>query len=122
MHTRAIGGRYLTGNFAPIWTESDAHWLPVTGELPKGLEGTLFRNGPNPQFWPTSPHHHWFGGDGMIHAFTIEKKCVRYRNRWVAHAEMAGGERRGASAVRSIWAARPECRRFRFLIALRIRT
>ena len=95
MHTRAIGGRYLTGNFAPIWTKSDAHWLPVTGELPKGLEGTLFRNGPNPQFWPTSPHHHWFGGDGMIHAFTIEKGRVRYRNRWVRapkwQAENAAG-------------------------------
>jgi carotenoid cleavage dioxygenase len=95
MDTPAIGGRYLTGNFAPIWTESDAYWLPVTGELPKGLEGTLFRNGPNPQFWPTSPHHHWFGGDGMIHAFTIEKGRVRYRNRWVRtpkwQAENAAG-------------------------------
>jgi carotenoid cleavage dioxygenase-like enzyme len=73
----------LAGNFAPIWTESDAYSLPVWGDLPKNLEGTLFRNGPNPQFMPTNPHHHWFGGDGMIHAFTVENGRVSYRNRWV---------------------------------------
>ena len=73
----------LQGNLAPIWTESDAYALPVVGELPRELRGTLYRNGPNPQFTPTSPHHHWFGGDGMVHAFTLEDGRVRYRNRWV---------------------------------------
>ncbi len=73
----------MQGNHAPIWTESDAYALPVVGELPRNLCGTLYRNGPNPQFIPISPHHHWFGGDGMIHAFTIGDGRVRYRNRWV---------------------------------------
>ena len=56
--------------------------LQITGEMPKELSGTLYRNGPNPQFAPRGPHH-WFGGDGMIHAFHIENGNVSYKNRWV---------------------------------------
>jgi len=68
--------------FAPVNTEADAGHLQITGEMPKELTGTLYRNGPNPQFAPRGPHH-WFGGDGMIHAFHIENGNVSYRNRWV---------------------------------------
>ncbi len=49
--------------------------------MPRALRGTFYRNGPNPQFAPRG-HHHWFGGDGMIHAFHIEEGRVSYRNRW----------------------------------------
>lgn len=78
-----VANPFLEGNFAPIWTESDAFSLPIVGELPAELQGALLRNGPNPQFMPANPNHHWFAGDGMIHAFTIENGRVRYRNRWV---------------------------------------
>ena len=37
-------------NLAPIPMECDAPHLKVTGELPRELNGTLYRNGPNPQF------------------------------------------------------------------------
>lgn len=72
---------YLVGNFAPVRSEDDFE-LTVTGEMPKGLAGALYRNGPNPQFEPRDPNHHWFSGDGMIHGFFIEDGKVRYRNRW----------------------------------------
>jgi carotenoid cleavage dioxygenase len=68
--------------YAPVNTEADAAHLHITGEVPKDLTGTLYRNGPNPQFAPRGPYH-WFGGDGMIHAFHIENGNVSYRNRWV---------------------------------------
>ena len=55
----------------------------VRGELPKELAGTLYRNGPNPQFAPRDSNHHWFIGDGMIHAFHVSDGRVSYRNRWV---------------------------------------
>jgi carotenoid cleavage dioxygenase-like enzyme len=72
---------YLAGNFAPVRSEDDFA-LTVTGKIPDGLNGALYRNGPNPQFEPRGTYH-WFGGDGMIHGFFIEDGQARYRNRWV---------------------------------------
>ncbi|MGO8918057.1 MAG: carotenoid oxygenase family protein [Stellaceae bacterium] len=74
---------YLSGNFAPITMECDAADLPVVGAVPRELCGTLYRNGPNPQFAPREERYHWFAGDGMIHAFHLEAGRVAYRNRWV---------------------------------------
>ncbi len=68
-------------NLAPIPMECDAPFLKVTGELPRELNGTLYRNGPNPQF--EAPGAHWFVGDGMLHAFHLENGRASYRNRWV---------------------------------------
>ena len=73
---------FLRGYYGPVNTEADAGHLQITGEMPKELLGTLYRNGPNPQFAPRGPYH-WFGGDGMIHAFHIESGNVSYKNRWV---------------------------------------
>jgi carotenoid cleavage dioxygenase-like enzyme len=68
-------------NLAPIAFEADAAFLKVRGELPRELNGTLYRNGPNPQF--ESPGAHWFVGDGMLHAFHLENGRASYRNRWI---------------------------------------
>lgn len=73
----------FSGNFAPIHLEGEAHDLPVLGTLPPALHGTLYRIGPNPQFAPRDQQYHWFLGDGMVHAFQIERGRVHYRNRWV---------------------------------------
>lgn len=68
-------------NRAPIPMECDAPFLKIEGELPRELNGTLYRNGPNPQF--DVPGAHWFVGDGMLHAFHLEDGRASYRNRWV---------------------------------------
>ncbi len=72
----------LAGGFAPIQMEGDVADVIVQGEVPKALSGTFYRNGPNPQFAPRGDYH-WFGGDGMLHAFRIRDGKVSYRNRWV---------------------------------------
>ena len=74
---------YLTGNFAPVRSEDDFLDVKVRGDIPRTLRGTYYRNGPNPQFEPRDPNHHWFAGDGMIHAFHIADGKVSYRNRYV---------------------------------------
>jgi len=74
---------YLSGNFAPVRSEDDFADLKITGEIPKGLTGTFYRNGPNPQFEPRDANYHWFAGDGMIHAFMVADGKVSYRNRYV---------------------------------------
>jgi carotenoid cleavage dioxygenase len=87
----------LSGNFAPIHMECDAPDLPVIGEIPKEISGTLYRNGPNPQFAPREGMYNWFGGDGMIHAFSIEDGRVAYRNRWVRTPKWEMEHRAGAA-------------------------
>jgi len=86
---------YLEGNYAPVSFEADANDLVVIGEIPRCLEGALYRNGANPQFAPRGQYH-WFSGDGMIHGFFFENGRVSYRNRWVRterwKAERAAGE------------------------------
>ena len=93
---------YLSGNFAPLLAECDANDLVVEGELPRELSGALYRTGPNPQFPPLGNSHHWFLGDGMVHALFIENGRVSYRNRWVRtqqfNEERAAGRRLYSSA------------------------
>lgn len=73
---------YLSGNFAPVAEEQTLTDLPVEGSLPKGLNGQLLRNGPNPV--DPGPGYHWFTGDGMLHGVLLEDgKARRYVNRWV---------------------------------------
>lgn len=71
----------LKGNFAPLRMECDIDDVIIRGEMPQDLNITYYRNGPDPQFPPRGKHH-WFGGDGMTHAFHIQNGKVRYRNRW----------------------------------------
>ena len=80
-------------NLAPIPFECDAPFLEISGELPRELNGTLYRNGPNPQF--SSPGAHWFVGDGMLHAFHLENGRASYRNRWVRTPKFEAERRAG---------------------------
>ncbi len=73
--------RPARSNLAPIPFECDAPFPRISGELPRELNGTLYRNGPNPQFEAEGAH--WFVGDGMLHAFHLENGRASYRNRWV---------------------------------------
>jgi carotenoid cleavage dioxygenase-like enzyme len=86
---------FLRGNYAPWPMEGEIQDLVVEGEIPREIEGSYFRNGPNPQFAPRGAYH-WFDGDGMIHAFRLRDGKASYRNRWVRTArfqlERAAGE------------------------------
>lgn len=75
---------YLSGNFAPVREEVTAFDLPVSGSIPKELEGRLLRIGPNPVEAPDPARHHWFGGNGMVHGLRLRGgKAEWYRNRFV---------------------------------------
>tara|TARA_R110002167_G_scaffold62754_2_gene177129 strand:- start:920 stop:2386 length:1467 start_codon:yes stop_codon:yes gene_type:complete len=84
---------YLQGLYEPVATETTALELPVIGEIPKDLHGAFVRNGPNPHQAPEGMHH-WFDGDGMIHAVYFENGRAEYRNRYIGtddyRAEKAG--------------------------------
>ena len=88
----------------PVASECVAADLPILGELPRALNGTLFRNGPNPQF-PVAAQH-WFTGDGMVHAFTLSDGSASYRNAWVRTAKWEA-ERRAGRPLVSDYTSRP---------------
>jgi carotenoid cleavage dioxygenase-like enzyme len=78
-----VANPYTVGNFGPVNRELTALHLPISGELPKNLAGILMRNGPNP-VGAIDDKHHWFVGDAMLHAITLEDGEARvYRNRWL---------------------------------------
>jgi carotenoid cleavage dioxygenase len=88
---------FLRGNFAPWPSEGVAPDLEVVGQIPRDLNGTYYRNGPNPAFEPPG-RYHWFDGDGMIHAVTLRDGRASYRNRWVESAGLRE-ERRAGKAL-----------------------
>jgi len=73
---------FLRGNFAPWRMEGTADDLEVIGQIPRDLNGTFYRNGPNPAYEPLG-RYHWFDGDGMIHGITLRDGRASYRNRYV---------------------------------------
>jgi carotenoid cleavage dioxygenase-like enzyme len=87
---------FLRGNFAPFRMEGDAPDLEVVGELPRDLNGTFYRNGPNAAFEPLG-RYHWFDGDGMIHAIRLQGGRASYRNRWVKSDGLLEERRAGHS-------------------------
>ncbi len=57
--------------------------LPIQGQLPLWLEGTLIRNGPAKFHFGTQMISHWFDGLAMLHAFTIGQGTISYRNKFL---------------------------------------
>ena len=61
------------------------YWLEeIEGNIPPGLQGTLFRNGPGLLDVHGVPVRHPFDGDGMVAKFTfLPDGRVHFRNRYV---------------------------------------
>jgi len=53
----------------------------IEGKVPEDLSGVYFKNGPNPIYEPEDGTHHWFQGEGMLHAFIFKEGKLFYCNR-----------------------------------------
>lgn len=89
---------YLKGYYRPFGAEMDAGDLVIEGKIPEGLEGTFYRNGPDPQHPPhPDDRYHVFDGDGMIYAIRLQGGKASMRNRYVKtrkfELERAAGRR-----------------------------
>ncbi len=80
--TDRLANPYLHDVFAPTTREVTVEALPCVGEIPRDLNGTYLRNGPNPVHSPRGAYH-WFDGDGMLHAVHFEDGRASYRSRWI---------------------------------------
>lgn len=84
MTTMTTRNPYLEGNFAPVHEQTSATDLPVTGRLPRELNGRYLRIGPNPAPTVDVPGYHWFLGEGMVHGIRLrDGKAEWYRSRFV---------------------------------------
>ncbi|MWG36797.1 carotenoid oxygenase family protein [Halomarina oriensis] len=83
-----------TLGFHTLDTEADAE-LPVEGNLPTWLDGSLIRNGPALFEAAGTGVDHWFDGLAMLHRFSFDDGRVRYRNRFLrteSYERARGGE------------------------------
>ncbi len=74
-----------SGAIAPVAEEITLEDLPVTGAIPDELQGTLFRNGPNPLSGRFAGNDmlSWWVGSAMLHSLELRQgRAVRYTNRW----------------------------------------
>lgn len=82
---------FLEGAFAPVTEELTAFDLPVTGRVPRELNGRFLRNGPNVLGLEDPRAHHWMLGEGMVHGVRLrDGRAEWYRNRWVRSSQAAG--------------------------------
>jgi len=80
------------------------YWIDqIEGEIPSGLEGTLFRNGPGLLDINGQPIHHPFDGDGMISAITFHNGRAHYRNRYVRTAGYLAEQAAGKILYRGVF-------------------
>lgn len=51
--------------------DTGTHRCEVTGSWPRGLAGSLFRNGPGRMEMNGRRYQHWFDGDGLVQRWTV---------------------------------------------------
>jgi carotenoid cleavage dioxygenase-like enzyme len=74
-----------TGALAPVVTEVDLADPCVVGEIPRGLNGVLVRNGPNPLEGRFQGNDvlSWWSEAAMLHGVSFQDgRVTAYRNRW----------------------------------------
>ena len=77
------------------------HPLNIEGQIPEGLEGTLFRNGNGRFEHQGVKYNHLFDGDGMITKFRFQDGNIHYTNRYVYTREFVAENKAGRMLYRS---------------------
>ncbi|MFK7894800.1 MAG: carotenoid oxygenase family protein [Myxococcota bacterium] len=85
----------------PNPVESDSVISRVEGEIPRELNGTLYRNGPNQKISPEAGSQalHFFDGDALVHAIRFEDGSARYRGRYAQTESFLREQKEGAYAI-----------------------
>ena len=86
----AAGNAYLSGNFAPMTSETTVFSLKARGRVPDELEGRLLRIGPSPIGPVDRALYHWFTGTGLVHGLRLRGgRAEWYRSRFTMSVDAA---------------------------------
>src|SRR5256885_14164367 len=91
----------------PIPGEYDIALDEITGTLPPGLTGPLYRNGAGRWDIGSTVLDCLFDTDGMVSAFVMDGRGVRFRNRFVRTKQYLKSEKAGRMATRGLGTQRP---------------
>ncbi|MEY2985173.1 MAG: hypothetical protein RLZZ568_1790 [Cyanobacteriota bacterium] len=87
------------------------YWLDdddIEGNVPQGLHGTLFRNGPGLLEIGGTPIRHPFDGDGLVTAFSFtESGRVHFRSRFVKTQGYLEEQAAGRMIYRGVFGTQP---------------
>jgi carotenoid cleavage dioxygenase-like enzyme len=89
--------RYRKG-FETLEGEVVIDHLPIEGQLPPWLDGSLLRTGPARFEVGERKFRHWFDGLAMLHAFSFANGKVGYRNRYLGSKAYEAAQRDGRIA------------------------
>lgn len=92
---RALGAHPWLAAFQGIDADLSAEDLRIEGRIPKGLRGTLYRNGPALFERAGVRYHHQFDGDGMVQAYRFTDQGVAHRGRFVRTRKFVAEAERG---------------------------
>jgi beta,beta-carotene 9',10'-dioxygenase len=86
--------------FTSLEREIAIEQLPIEGEIPHWLSGTLIRNGPAKFEVGRQSYNHWFDGLAMLHKFSFTKGRVSYANRFIRSEAYKKAEETGKISYR----------------------
>lgn len=96
MPVSTIDARLSSRAFEDLWDEVTDAPLAVTGRLPEGLAGTLYRVVPTAFDWPKGSFQHWFDGHGQVHSISLDGRGqARYRSRFVRTEALSRSQQTG---------------------------
>ncbi len=81
--------------FSTLEQETQIDSLPLAGELPSWLNGSLLRTGPAKFEIGEQRMRHWFDGLAMLHRFSIADGRVSYGNRYLHSRSYRAAQEQG---------------------------
>ncbi len=91
---------HVSIGFSDLDSEINIDELPVQGDLPNWLAGTLIRNGPAKFDLEKQSVNHWFDGLAMLHRFSFENGKVSYVNKFIKSKSFKKSKQEGKIAYR----------------------